>query len=140
MRRAEERQLLFGQAWEDVFALAYRVNQTFGPALPDIQDISVDVTWQDANVRNELAEVQTAEGHKRLGGPDESLWRRLGYTPEDISHFKDVTLGNRTADIAAVTAALRVNQTRTQAQPAAQPDSVTVPANGDVTDVTEVTA
>lgn len=126
VRRAEERQLIFGQAWRDVFALAYRVNQTFGKTLPDVPEMDIDVTWQDANVRNEPAEVTTAEGHKRLGVPDEILWRRLGYTPEQIQGFKDLQMSNRTADIAAVTAALRVTGTPAQ--------------NGNGQVVTEVTA
>jgi hypothetical protein len=110
VRRAEERQLVFGQAWEDVFALAYRVNQVFGPRLPDVPDMSLTVTWQDANVRNELAEAQTAEAHQRLGVPQVELWRRMGYTPEQIERFQQEQAQQEQAKVAMVTAAMRTQQ------------------------------
>ena len=109
VRRAQERQLVFGQAWEDVFALAYRVNQAFGPSLPELPDLSLHVEWADANVRNEANEAATAEAHGRLGVPQEELWRRLGYTPEQIEGFKASSLADKAAQVAQVTAALRIN-------------------------------
>ena len=116
VRRAEERQLVFGQAWEDVFALAYRVNQAFGPSLPDVPDLSIKVTWADANVRNELAEAQVAEAHQRLGVPQSTLWAELGYTPEQIEEFKAAGMADKQAQVAMVTAALRTDQSRQAAQ------------------------
>lgn len=115
VRRAEERQLVFGQAWEDVFSIAYRVNQAFGRSLPELADLPIHVEWADANVRNELAEAQTAEAHQRLGVPQEELWRRMGYTPEQIDGFKRSALQDKAAQVATITAALRVDQGR-QAQ------------------------
>lgn len=112
VRRAEERQLVFGQAWQDVFALAYKVNQAFGPSLPDLPDLNIDVSWADANVRNEQNEAATAEAHQRLGVPQETLWRRLGYTPEQIEEFKRAQMADKQAQVAMVTAALRVDQSR----------------------------
>ena len=111
VRRAQERQLVFGQSWQDVFVLAYKVNQAFGVSLPDIPDPTVVVTWADANVRNELAEAQTAEAHQRLGVPGDQLWRELGYTPEQIEQFKAGQLAEQQAKVAAVAAAMRVTQT-----------------------------
>jgi hypothetical protein len=103
---------VFGQAWQDVFTLAYRVNQTFGTRLPDVPELMIHVAWTDANVRNELSEAQTAEAHGRLGVPQEELWRMIGYTPEQIEQFKDNQLADKRAQIAAVTAALRVDAGR----------------------------
>lgn len=110
VRRAEERQLVFGQAWEDVFRLAYRVNQAFGQSLPDLPDLALHVTWADANVRNEANEAATAEAHQRLGVPQEELWRRLGYTPEQIEQFKAGQRADQAAQVAVITAALRTTQ------------------------------
>lgn len=110
VRRAEERQLVFGQSWEDVFAAAYRINQAFGPSLPELADPSITITWQDANVRNEQADAATAEAHQRLGVPQEELWRKLGYTPEQIQAFKDAQRADKQAQVAAVAAALRTTQ------------------------------
>lgn len=111
VRRAEERQLVFGQSWQDVFALAYRVNNTFGAMLPDVPELDITITWQDANVRNEQAEVAVAEGHGRLGVPQEELWRRIGYTPEQIEQFKAADIARQREQVAAVAAAMRVTQT-----------------------------
>lgn len=125
VRRAEERQLVFGQAWQDAFTIAYRINQTFGTRLPDVPELTVDVTWQDANVRNELVEAQTAEAYQRLGVPQPELWEMLGFTPEQIEQFQNAQLADKQAQVAAVAAALRVDASRTggqrngqQAQPA----------------------
>lgn len=123
VRRAEERQLVFGQAWEDVFALAYRVNQAFGVSLPDVEDLSIKVTWADANVRNELSEAQTAEAHQRLGVPQSTLWAELGYTPEQIEAFKAAGMADKQAQVAMVTAALRTQQATQQANNTGAPSN-----------------
>ena len=83
--------------------------------LPELADLPIHVEWADANVRNELAEAQTAEAHQRLGVPQEELWRRMGYTPEQIDGFKRSALQDKAAQVATITAALRVDQGR-QAQ------------------------
>jgi hypothetical protein len=116
VRRAEERQLVFGQAWEDVFALAYRVNQAFGPSLPDVPDMTINVTWADANVRNELATAQVAEAHKRLEVPNRKIWAMLEYTPEEIAEFEQAQQQAKQADIAMVMAAARTDASRQGAQ------------------------
>ena len=110
VRRAEERQLVFGQAWADVFSLAYRVNQAYGPSLPELPDVEVAVTWADANVRNELAEAQMAEAHQRLGVPQETLWRKLGYTPAEIEEFQRAAQQQTQSKVAAIAATLRTQQ------------------------------
>ena len=111
VRRAEERQLVFGQSWQDAFALAYRVNQVYGVRLPEQPKLSIDITWQDANVRNELAITQVAEAHQRLGIPQEEIWKELGKTPEQIAEFKNGQMADTQAKVAAVAAAMRVTQT-----------------------------
>jgi hypothetical protein len=80
----------------------------------------VTVTWQDANVRNEVNEVSVAEGHQRLGIPQDELWRKLGYTPEQIEAFKLTKLSDTQAQVAQVAAALRVDASRTGAQQGGQ--------------------
>jgi hypothetical protein len=130
VRRAEERQLVFGQAWEDVFALAYRVNQAFGPSLPDVPDMTINVTWADANVRNELATAQVAEAHKRLEVPNRKIWAMLEYTPEEIAEFEQAQQQTKQADIAMVTAALRTDASRQGAQTNGGTNGRTNPALG----------
>ena len=130
VKRAQERHLVFGQAWADVMAFCYRLALTFGPMLPQVDKLSVNVVWEDANVRNELNEAQTATAHKALGVPDETLWLRLGYTPEQVASFKRNAAQAEAAKIATIAgqigATLKANQatqnaqnTVQQAQPAA---------------------
>ena len=120
--RAEERQVMWGPSWQDVFGLAYRVNQTFGTRLPTVPELTIKIAWKDANVRNEQVEVTVAEGHQRLGIPQDELWRKLGYTPEQIQQFKDTKTADTQAQVAAVAAAMRVQGIGgAQAQQPAQP-------------------
>lgn len=108
----QELQLIFGQAWEDVFGIAYVVNQAFGPTLPDLVEPSIRMQWQDANVRNELAEAQTAEAHQRLGVPQPTLWRMLGYTPEEIEAFQAAQAQVQQQQVATIAAAMRTQGTQ----------------------------
>jgi hypothetical protein len=117
----EELQLIFGQAWEDVFAVAYRVNQAFGPSLPELDEPSIRMTWQDANVRNDQVIATTAESHQRLGVPQATLWQMLGYTPEQIDEFKRAMLADTNAKVAGIAAMLRTDQSRQGGQQPGQP-------------------
>lgn len=116
VKRAEERQLVFGQAWEDVCALAYRVAQTFGnvPTLAD--KLIIDVQWADANVRNEAVEIGVAEGLQRLEVPKEIVWQRAGLTPEQIAKAKEQARSDRVADVAAMAGAIQLQATRNAPQ------------------------
>ena len=120
VRRAEERQLVFGQSWQDVFSLALRVNQAFGPSLPELDEPNISVTWADANVRNDQVIAATAEAHQRLGVPQSPLWRMLGYSPEEIVEFQQeqqqAMAQETTTKTNAVLAAMRTQQTGAQAQ------------------------
>jgi hypothetical protein len=57
-----------------------------------------------------LAEAQTAEAHQRLGVPQVELWRRMGYTPEQIERFQQEQAQQDQAKVAMVTAAMRTQQ------------------------------
>lgn len=111
--RAVKRQRIFGQAWEDVLQLAMKVAETFGPfsAPPEA---SIEVQWADAETRNELAQAQIAEAHKRLGVPDAQNWLTLGFTPEEVAAFQQAQQQQQAQQVAGIAAALRVSQPQTQ--------------------------
>ena len=113
--KAEERQLLFGEAWADVMSLAYRVARTFGN-VPEIADPVIGVQWKDANTRIEETEAKVAQTHKDLGVPDEMVWAKLGYTPEQIALFKQNAMLQRAAEIANIVQAARQTTTGTANQ------------------------
>ena len=104
--RAEERQLIFGQAWEECLLLAYRLAQTFGSVV-GMDDIEVGVVWRDANVRNEQVVAQTAQLHSGLGVPQEPVWQMLGYSPEQIASWAAAKSAQDAAKIAQVAQAMR---------------------------------
>ena len=112
----QELQLMYGQSWEDVFKVAYAVNQAFGPSLPDLDTLNIAVEWQDANVRNDQVIASTAESHQRLGVPQATLWRMLGYTPEQIEQFQQAAAQAQAQQVSTIAAALRTTQTGAQAQ------------------------
>jgi len=111
--RAEERQLLFGQAWCDVFEMALKVAQTFGSA-PIGDEPSLAPVWASAATRNGIADAQEAQFHKALGIPDDFVWQKLGYTPEQIATFKQMAQAARAADVAAIASSIQLQQQRAQ--------------------------
>lgn len=117
INRAQERQLVFGQAWEDVFALATRLAETFGTdALPAVVDPDVGVHWADAEVRQESIQAQAAQIHDALGVPKPAIWRKLGYAPEEIASFENERRTQRAADVAALAGSLNLQDRRTAPQ------------------------
>jgi hypothetical protein len=106
VKRAEERQLVFGQSWEDAFALAYRVADMFGSRLPDAE-LHIETLWDDPEVRNELSETQRAEGWKRLEVPNEAIWQLLGFTQDQIAAWGDTQRLAQAQQVATIAAALR---------------------------------
>lgn len=118
VKRAEERQLIFGQAWEDCFALAYRLAQTFGRMVARLDNLDIGVKWHDANVRNEQVVAQTAQVHQALGVPDETIWEMLGYAPSQIAGWAAIKSAQDAAKLAQVATALRNSGTVNQNQEA----------------------
>jgi hypothetical protein len=112
--RAEERQLVFGQAWEECFKLAYKLAQTFGN-VQAVDDIEIEIVWKDANVRNEQVIAQTAQVHQSLGVPEETIWQMLGYTPSQIGDWAAMKSAQDAAKLAQVATALRNSGTVNQA-------------------------
>ena len=122
--RAEERQLVFGQAWEECFKLAVKLAQTFGN-MPPADKMQIEVVWRDANVRNEQVVAQTAQTHQSLGVPDETIWKMLGYAPSEIAQWAAIKAAQDAAKLAQVATALRnsgatgaTNGTNNTVQPA----------------------
>lgn len=118
VKRAQERQLIFGQSWSDIMSLAYRVQRAFGPGqLPDVPKMKVQTIWDSAETRQEKADAEMGEIHKRLGIPDDAIWAKLGYSPSEIAKFKATMRSDTAATTAAVIGAMK--QAGAMPQPAA---------------------
>lgn len=87
--------------------LALRVQATFGGGVLLADRPRIEVQWADAETRNEVAQSQIAEAHKRLNVPDVAVWAQLGYTPEQIAEFQAIAQQARAQDVATIAAALR---------------------------------
>lgn len=105
--KAEERQLMFGEAWADVMGLAYRVARTFGSNIPEVKDPVIGVQWKDPNTRIEEVQAKIAQLHKMLNVPDDAVWAQAGYSPEQIAVFKQNAMLQRSAEIANIVQAAR---------------------------------
>lgn len=112
VKRAQERQLLFGQAWEDVFQMAMRINAAFGSGTRLNEQPTLATDWADPEVRNEATEATVAETHDRLEVPKDAVWARLGYTPEQIAGFKKQKRSERLQDVAAIAQGLNLQARR----------------------------
>jgi len=82
--RAKNRQVSFGNAWEDAMILARRLWNEFGPGgMDEAQPISCQ--WQDPQTRNEKEHLETLTLKAGLGVPEETLWSEMGYSAEQIA-------------------------------------------------------
>ena len=86
--KAVDRQVYFGNAWEDVMALARKLHNTFGQGETLDEEASISTQWRDAQSRNERELAETMAIHRdKLGVPLETVWRRVGYAPDEIEEM-----------------------------------------------------
>jgi len=110
VKRAQERQLIYGQSWADVMIMCVKVARTFGSEnVPELDNADVGVVWASAEVRNEKVDAETAALYKGLGMSDEYVWAKAGVEPEQIAAFKDNARADRAKDVAAIAGALKTN-------------------------------
>lgn len=80
-KRAMNRQVSFGDAWEEVMSIARAINNAFGIEQFD-EDLSITTIWKNIESIDDLKE------ELNLGVPVETLWGRLGYSAEKIAEMK----------------------------------------------------
>jgi len=80
--KARERQTHFGEVWEDVIRLAFRV---LGD--PRAEASAAETIWRDAEYRTEGEHVDALLKLKSLGVPVQQLWEDAGYSPQQIERF-----------------------------------------------------
>lgn len=73
----------FGEAWEEVMRLAFKV---MGDERANVDDS--ETIWRDpeSKVQSELTDAVMKE--QALGVPQEALWEKLGYSPQQIARFR----------------------------------------------------
>lgn len=81
-KKAYNRQILFGDSWEQVMKMARRISNAFGGAGLD-EEITIETIWKNIESTEELQE------EKDLGIPNDLLWPKLGYTQKQIEATKN---------------------------------------------------
>lgn len=76
----------FGEGWEESMRLAGRLagNDRLGAAE------SMELIWSDPESRTESQHVDAILKQKDLGVPEEILWEKLGYSPQEIARIKAI--------------------------------------------------
>jgi hypothetical protein len=83
--KASRKMVSFGEAWEEVIRLAFRVANDSRAEVMKSETI-----WRDPESRSESEHIDAVLKKKALGVPEEQLWEDAGYTPTQISRFKQM--------------------------------------------------
>ena len=105
--KIEQRQVLFGNAWEDMADQARWQAATFDTAEIDLTT-AINTVWAPAAVRDQLAEIEAATGKRALGVPEAQLWSELGYDAAQIAEM--MAMPEVQARLAAMTMAMTMGQ------------------------------
>lgn len=77
-----DRQIAFGNVWEDVFSFAL-LTMAPGRVVTNLKSI-----WKSAELRSEREVSEVAVIKSATGIPEEKLWAEMGYTEAEIAEFK----------------------------------------------------
>lgn len=84
--KALDRQVVFGNAWEDVLAMARRLHNRYGAGGLD-EEADLSILWEDPETRNEVEHLEGLKVKAELGVPQETIWREMGYSADDIERM-----------------------------------------------------
>jgi len=94
--RAKDRQVAFGNAWEDALIMARRVHSAFGGGpMPDQQAIGTQ--WADPETRNEREHLESLRLKAELGVDAETLLGEMGYNADQRAEI----MARRAGELAA---------------------------------------
>lgn len=98
VHKVKQRQVAFGNAWEDAITIALRLQSAFGQRVGPEQPGRVETVWADPETRNEEAHLASLEAKSRLGVPHKQLWREMGYDDEEIEQMDADAQAQKIAD------------------------------------------
>lgn len=85
VKKAERRQVGFGNSWEDCMRLAAKLEEVFGIGAVGDADATLSTMWEDPETRNEKEHLEgIAIRFNELGIPRKQAWREAGYTEPEI--------------------------------------------------------
>lgn len=117
LAKTRRNQTSFGNTWEDVIRYMFKLDSIAAGGKTqltweEIDDLDISVVWEPAEVRNELTEIQVAKAHKDLGVPQKFVWRKLGYSEDEINQFEQEADVKRTQAMGEL--ARRIRETENQ--------------------------
>lgn len=86
--RAKDRQVTFGNAWEDLVRVSIWMHNAFSPESEIPEDLRISTLWADPETRNDLAFIEMLKVKRELNVPIETLWAEMGYDDTKIEDFK----------------------------------------------------
>lgn len=88
LAKVVDRQVGYGNTWEDVMSMARRLNNAFGDGPEMDEDQEISTFWKDPETRNELTYYEAlAKKYEALQIPVITRWREEGYTDDDIDQM-----------------------------------------------------
>lgn len=99
LARAEERQDVFGDAWEDVIKMARRLDNFFGSAGQD-ESLTIETIWKEAATRNQKEVREDIKAKAETGVPWQQLMVEWGYAPDKIAEMEK--MADRVASLDAM--------------------------------------
>jgi hypothetical protein len=103
--KVRDRQVVFGNSWEDALAMARKLYNAFGPGGMD-ESQNISCLWADPETRNEVEHLTGLEAKARLGVPQETIWSEMGYGADQIAKMQEQAAVEKAAGIASLGQAL----------------------------------
>src|SRR5262245_26730411 len=78
--KVRERQRRFGEAWEHAIELCLAI-------ATEAEQVSLEVVWQDAEMRNPAQVADAAVKLQTIGVPQRALWQYVGASPQQLTEW-----------------------------------------------------
>jgi hypothetical protein len=98
VHKAKQRMVSFGNAWEDCVMMALKIQDAFGTSVASLDDLSLDVEWDDPETRNEESHMNVLKAKMELGITKHQIWREMGYSQAEIDQMDEDSQQERVAD------------------------------------------
>ena len=88
VHKVKEKQVNFGNSWEDLMYVALRMQGVWGRAVAPVET-TLSALWSDPETRNEKAHLEGLKMKAELGITRDQLWREMGYSQEQIDQMHE---------------------------------------------------
>ncbi|MGI5531532.1 phage portal protein [Streptomyces syringium] len=83
--KVRERMLYFGESWEQVVRLCFAIKGD-----ERAKEFAMETVWKDPEYRTEAQHIDALLKLRQLNVPEEQLWSDAGYSPSQISTFREM--------------------------------------------------